>query len=95
MDGVLLLVVIGDGQLVVPVDFAVRRPHPNGPGRRCRPKRGWAQVRLDPSLAALRRRGRNLPAPWVVAESWCSDSTLMAHVAHTHQGTFLVQGKAT
>src|SRR5256885_6119711 len=26
MDGVLLLVVIGDGKLVIPVDFAVRRP---------------------------------------------------------------------
>jgi hypothetical protein len=95
MDGVLLLVVIGDGQLVVPVDFAVRRPHPNGPGRRCRTKLGWAQVRLDQSLAAWRRRGLNLPAPLVVAESWCSDSTWMAHVAPTHQGTCLVQGQAT
>src|SRR5262249_41826383 len=28
IDGVLLLVVIGDGKLVVPVDFAVRRPNP-------------------------------------------------------------------
>jgi hypothetical protein len=93
--GVLLLVVIGDGQLVVPVDFAVRRPHPNGPGRRCRTKLGWAQVMLDQSLAAVRRRGLNLPAPLVVADSWFSDAKLMAHVAHTHQGTFLVQGKAT
>ena len=95
MDGVLLLVVIGDGKLVVPVDFAVRRPTPKGPGRRCRTKLGWAQVMLDESLATLRRRGLNLPAPLVVADSWFSDSTLMAHVANTHQGTFLVQGKAT
>ena len=36
IDGVLLLVVIGDGKLVVPVDFAVRRPNPTGPGARCR-----------------------------------------------------------
>jgi hypothetical protein len=28
MEGVLLLVVIGDGKLGVPVDFAVRRPTP-------------------------------------------------------------------
>src|SRR5215468_7351958 len=95
IDGVLLLVVIGDGKLVVPVDFAVRRPNPTGPGRRCRTKLGWAQVMLDETLAALRRRGLNLPAPLVVADSWFSDSKLMAHVAHTHQGTFLVQGKAT
>jgi hypothetical protein len=26
IDGVLLVVVIGDGKLVVPVDFAIRRP---------------------------------------------------------------------
>jgi len=32
IDGVLLVVVIGDGQLVVPVDFAIRRPDPTGPG---------------------------------------------------------------
>jgi len=95
IDGVLLLVVIGDGKLIVPVDFAVRRPNPTGPGRRCRTKLGWAQVMLDETLAALRRRGLNLPAPLVVADSWFSDSKLMAHVANTHQGTFLVQGKAT
>src|SRR5262249_42969435 len=32
IDGVLLVVVIGDGKLVVPVDFAIRRPNPTGPG---------------------------------------------------------------
>ena len=95
IDGVLLLVVMGDGKLVVPVDFAVRRPDPTGPGRRCRTKLGWAQVMLDEPLAALRRRGLNLPAPLVVADSWLSDSKLMAQVANTHQGTLLVQGKAT
>jgi DDE superfamily endonuclease len=95
IDGVLLLVVIGDGKLVVPVDFAVRRPNPTGPGRRCRTKLGWAQVMLEETLAALRRHGLNLPAPLVVADSWFSDSKLMAHVAHIHQGTLLVQGKAT
>lgn len=95
MDGVLLLVVIGDGQLVVPVDFAVRRPDPTGPGQRCRTKLGWAQVMLDETLAALRRRGLALPAPLVVADSWFSDAKLMTHVADTHQGTLLVQGKAT
>jgi hypothetical protein len=34
LDGVLLVVVIGEGKLVVPVDFAIRRPDPTGPGRR-------------------------------------------------------------
>src|SRR5499427_5534038 len=34
IDGLLLVVVIGDGRLVVPVDFAIRRPNPVGPGPR-------------------------------------------------------------
>jgi hypothetical protein len=93
IDGVLVLVVIGDGKLVIPVDFAVRRPNPTGPGRRCRTKLGWVQVMLDESLAALRRRGLELPAPMVVADSWFSDSKLMAHMAGIYQGTLLVQGK--
>ena len=33
IDGVLLVVVIGDGKLVVPVDFAICRPDPQGSGR--------------------------------------------------------------
>jgi hypothetical protein len=36
IDGLLLVVVIGDGKLVVPVDFVVRRPDPVGPGGPCR-----------------------------------------------------------
>ena len=41
IDGGLLLMVIGNGQLVVPIDFTVRRPNPKGPGARCRDKL-WA-----------------------------------------------------
>jgi hypothetical protein len=95
IDGVLLIVVIGDGKLVVPVDFAVRRPDPTGPGGRCRTKLEWAQVMLDQTLAALLRRGLHLPAPLAAADSWFSDSKLMHHVSAMHQGTMLVQGKST
>jgi DDE superfamily endonuclease len=95
IDGVLLVVVIGDGKLVVPVDFAIRRPDPTGPGAPCRDKLHWVQVMLDGRIAALRRRGVHLPPPIVVADSWFSDSKLMRHVATTHQGTFLVEGKST
>jgi hypothetical protein len=35
-DGLLLVVVIGAGQLVVPMDLTARRPNPEGPGRPCR-----------------------------------------------------------
>jgi len=32
IDGVLLLVVIGDGKLIIPLDFAIRRPNPQALG---------------------------------------------------------------
>jgi hypothetical protein len=95
IDGVLLLIVIGDGQLVVPIDFVVRRPNPQGPGARCRDKLTWAKVMLDETLDALARRGLALPPPIAVAESWLSDSKWMRQVADVHHGTLLVQGKAT
>ena len=95
IDGVLLVVVIGDGKLVVPVDFAIRRPNPTGPGALCRDKLCWMQSMLDGRVAAFRRRGVALPPPLVVADSWFSDSKLMRHVATTHQGTLLVEGKST
>ena len=93
IDGVLLLVVIGDGKRIIPVDFAIRRPHPQGPGRRCQDKLQLTQSMLDERLAAFAKRGVTLPPPMVVADSWFSDSKLMRHVANAHQGTFLVQGK--
>jgi hypothetical protein len=95
IDGVLLVVVIGEGKLVVPVDFAIRRPDPQGPGAPCRDKLYWVQSMLDGRVAAFRRRGVALPPPLVVADSWFSDSKLMHHVATTHQDTFLVEGKST
>jgi hypothetical protein len=95
IDGVLLVVVIGDGKLVVPVDFAIRRTDPTGPGAWCRDKLHWLQNMLDGRMTAFRRRGVELPPPMVVADSWFSDSKLMCHVTTTHQGTFLVEGKSS
>jgi DDE superfamily endonuclease len=95
IDGVLLIVVIGDGQLVVPVDFAVRRPDPKGPGAPCHTKLDLVQRMLDACLGAIRRRGLGLPPPVVVADSWFSDSKWMTQVATHHQGTLLVEGKST
>ena len=95
IDGVLLVVVIGEGKLVVPVDFAVRRPDPRETGGPCRDKLSWVQGMLDGRMAAFRRHGAALPSPVVVADSWFSDSKRMRHVATTHQGTFLVEGKSS
>src|SRR5262245_42679510 len=76
IDGLLLVVVIGEGKLVVPVDFAIRRPNPTGPGAPGRDKLPWMQIMLDGRMAALRRRGVAVPPPLVVADSWFSDSKL-------------------
>jgi DDE superfamily endonuclease len=95
IDGLLLLVVIGEGKLVIPVDFTVRRPDPVGPGRPCRDKLTWLQVRLDRTWTALQRLGLALPAPLVVADRWFGDSKLLAHVAHHQRGTVVVEGKRT
>jgi hypothetical protein len=95
IDGLLLVVVIGDGKLVVPVDFAIRRPDPVGAGAPCRDKLGWARTMLDERLAAFRTRGLELPPPIITGDSWFGDSKLMTHVRQQHQGTFLVEGKTT
>jgi hypothetical protein len=93
IDGLLLVVVIGEGKLVIPVDFTVRRPDPVGPGRPCRDKLTWLQVMLDRTWAALQQLGLRLPPPLVVADSWFGDSKVMAHVASHLQGMMLVEGK--
>ncbi len=95
IDGVLLVVVIGEGKLVVPVDFAIRRPDRIGPGGPCRDKLHWVQGMLDGRLAALRKRGVALPPAILVADSWFGDSKLMHHVTMTHQGTLLVERKSS
>src|SRR6195256_6570538 len=93
IDGVLLVVVIGDGKLVVPVDFAIRRPDPVGAGAPCRDKLSWTRIMLDERLAPLGGRGLLPPPPLVVGDSWFSDSKLMRHIGQQHQGTLLVEGK--
>jgi hypothetical protein len=75
---------MGEERLIVPVDCAMRRPDPVGPGAPCRDKLRWAQLMLDERLAALRRRGVALSAPMVVAESWLSDAKRMQHVRSGH-----------
>src|SRR5712692_10624152 len=93
IDGLWLVVVMGDGTLVVPVDFAIRRPDPVGAEAPCRDQLSWTRTMLDERLAALRRRGLALPPPMMVGDSWFGDSKLMRHVYQQQHGTFLVEGK--
>jgi hypothetical protein len=85
--GLWLVVVIGEGTLVVPVDLAMRRPDPVGAGAPCRDKLTWARTMLDARLAAWRNRGRERPSPISTGESWLSDSTLMPPSRQPPQGT--------
>jgi hypothetical protein len=93
IDGLLLLVVIGEGRLGVPVACAIRRPDPCGPGAPCRAKLPWARLMLDERLAAFRRRGVDLPTPRVVAARGLSDAKLLPHGPKASHGTRLVEGK--
>ena len=95
IDGLLLVVVIGDGKLVVPVDFAIRRPTHGGPGAPCRDKLHWARTMIDDRLDTFRKRRLDLPPTIITADSWFSDSKLMTHIRDQHQGTLLVEGKVT
>jgi hypothetical protein len=94
INGLLLVVVIGEGKLVIPVDFTVRRPDLVGPSAPCRDKLTWLRVMLDRTWAALPRRRLRLPAPLVVVDSWFGDSKLLVHVALHPHGTVLVEGKS-
>jgi hypothetical protein len=69
VDGLLLMVVFGDGKLAVPVDFAVRRPDPVGPGRPSKGKVEWLETMLRRSVGALEVRGLHLCPPIVVADA--------------------------
>jgi len=95
IDGRLRRVVIGEGQLLIPVDFRVRRPDPLGPGRPSRDQLTWWQVMLDRTYTALQRLGLALPAPLVVADRWFGDSKRLAHVAHHQGGTVVMEGQST
>jgi hypothetical protein len=94
IDGLRRLVVMGDGKLVIPVDFTVRRPDPQGLGRPCRDKLTWRQIMRDRTWAALQRRCRRLPPPLIVADSWFGDSQWMEPVRADPLGTLLVEGKS-
>jgi hypothetical protein len=93
IDGLLGVVVGGEGTRGMPVDGTVRRPDPRGPGRPCRATRRWWPGMLDRTWAAIPRRGRQLPAPLVVADRGFGDSKILTHVALYQGGTLLGEGQ--
>lgn len=50
---------------------------------------------LNECLAAFGRRDMALPTPMGVADSWFGDSKRMQHVRDAHEGTLVVEGKAS
>jgi hypothetical protein len=92
IDGLRLVVVIGNGTRVIPVDCTMRRPDPGGPGRPCHDQRTWLPVMRERTWRAWPRRRLRLPAPLSIADRWCGDSKLRAPVALRLHGTWLVAG---
>jgi hypothetical protein len=68
MDGLWVVVVVGDGKWVAPVDFAVRRPNLVGAGAPCRDQLSWTRPLIDDRLAALRKR--RLALPPLMSKTW-------------------------
>lgn len=93
IDVVLVGVVIGEGKLVVPLDFEIRRPDPEDAGHPCHNKLEWTRKMLDRNLEEFEQRGLELPPPLVVADAWFADSALMEHLRERWNGTLLVEGK--
>jgi hypothetical protein len=95
IDGLWLVVSMGEGTWVVPVACAMRRPDPIGAGAPCRDTRTWARAMSEERLAALRHRGLERPPPLMTAERGLSDAPCMTHIRQQPQGPFLVEGKVT
>jgi hypothetical protein len=93
IDGLRLVVVIGNGTRVIAVDCALRRPDPVGPARPCRDQLTWRQVMLERTWVALQRRRLPLPVPLIIADRWFGASKLRAQVALQPHGTWRVAGQ--
>ena len=93
IEGRLLVVVVGDGKRVVPVDFVIRRPHPVGPGHPSRDQLTWLRGMRDRTWTVLPRRCQARPVPWVGADRWWGDAALLAHVRPSQPGALVVAGK--
>ena len=91
--GLLLRVVIGEGQRVVPMAFAVRCPDARGPDGPCRDQLTWLQGMRDRTAAALRRRCRRSLTARIVADRWGSDAGLRTPGALSQQGPLRVAGQ--
>jgi hypothetical protein len=89
IDLVLLLLVFGDGKLVVPLDFAIHRPKKAGPGRPGHSKLEWLEAMLERSATSL----PFYEPPPLVADSWFGSSELMSYFSDFHEGLMLWQGK--
>jgi hypothetical protein len=91
--GVRRWVVMGDGTRRLPVDWALRRPPPPGPGRRGPAPLVLPQPRLAERVAAWAQRGGTFPTPRVGAARWGRDATGRRSVANAPRGPRLVPGQ--
>lgn len=95
IDGLLLVVVIGEGKLIIPVDFEIRRPDPPAPGFPCYTKIQWLEVMFERVVKELEGRGLKLEKPMAVTDSWFGASDLLERVDSFDKGILLVEGKSS
>lgn len=94
IDGLALLVVVGDGKMIIPMDFMIRRPDPRGQGHPCYNKFDLLRIMIARTWPELQARGLHLTSSLMVADSWFGDSTLLDDLLATYHITMIVEGKS-
>jgi hypothetical protein len=94
VDVLLLVAVVGEGKLIVPMDFAIRRPDPDGPGRPCHDKMRWTEILVQSNVEWLLEHQLIEKPPLVAADSWFGSSHLAGALEELCGAALLVHGKA-
>ena len=78
---VLLYIMVGQDYLCLPMDFRLRKPDPEGPGRPCKTALQLAFEMVDNLHRSLLTYGLNLQGHFLVADAWFNDSDTLTRVA--------------
>lgn len=91
---VLLYALVGDDFLCLPMDFQIRKPDPDGPGRPCLTAIQLADKMICDLDNALRVDGLSLKGHYLVADAWFADAQILWH-AYRRDLIPLVPGKTS
>ena len=91
---VLLYAVVGEDKQCLPMDFALRKPDPKGPGHPCKTALQQAQTMLVDLDNHLRIQHQSLRGHYLVADAWFADSDLL-WTAYQRDLIPIVRGKTS